>query len=231
LSPDRLRLHQSILDRIQARREKIETLSGIARVVLITPRERFAADEYVRLKVPDSLRLETRNALGGLQMLLVSREGNGVLWIPGEARTYHFDSEPGTLKRHLGIALSVPELIQFLTGSPPVISVGPEQVRSEQLQEQTVLQLPEGRRNVQKIWINTSGEITRWERLNTSGTAAMRLTFEDFREVGSIAMPFRITYTGPDDTFLTIHYRSIYINDAIEDQFFDAPAFFQLGDR
>jgi len=222
LPPDQLRLHEEILDRIAQRREKIETLSAVGRIVLITPRERFAADELVRLRPPDALRLETRDALGGLQMLLVSRDGQGMAWIPGESRGYRFSADDKALKRSLGIELSVSELIPLLTGTPPLPPAAPDALRSERVDGQIVLHLPDGRRE-QRVWVDGAGQVSRWERVGPGGRIEIRVDFSDYREEKGIAVPMAISYEGPDETTLTVRYRSMHLNEPQEERFFDPP--------
>ena len=223
IPPDQIRLHQETLARINQRRQAIETLSAVGRIVLITPRERFAADELVRLRLPDALRLETRDALGQLQMLLVSRGGEGTVWVPAESKGYRFSPSDKSLKRSLGIDLSVSELIPLLTGTPPLSPVPPEEIRSERVDDQIVLHLSDGRRRGETVWVDGAGQVSRWERTGPTGRVEIRLDFTDYQEVQGIAFPMAIGYTGPEETTLTIRYRSIHLNEPQEERFFLVP--------
>jgi outer membrane lipoprotein-sorting protein len=223
LPPEELLARQTILHQIQKRFEDIRTLSGAARVVIRTPEGRFSAEEVIRLQSPDALRLETWNSIGGLQTLIIVRGGEGVFSIPGESKTVRFSAGRGSLKRFLGVDFSVDELLQLLTGTPPLSGVEAGEVRLEYQEDRTLLRIMHGRRLIQKVWMDSSGRVLRWERFSRKGKLIETILFEDFQEVDGIPIPFQITFTGLNDTGFVLRYRSLFLNRAIEERLFDPP--------
>ncbi len=77
--------------------------------------------------------------------------------------------------------------------------------------------------------MDPSGRIVRWERNGTKENPLETLVFDDFREVEGISMPFHITYTGPEGVELALRYRSLLLNQAIEDRLFDISEVMETG--
>lgn len=221
LLPDQLLMHQKILQRMRERTQGIHTLSGIARLAIQTSQGRDSTEEVILLQPPDAIRLESWNSMGGLQLLMISKGKKGVFVVPGEFKTYEFASEPGPLKRLLGLDLSIRDLLQILMGAPPIPPLEPDQILTELETGGTVLEILQGSRVIQKVWIDLSGRIVRWERLDAKGNPMESLVFDDFQEVEGISMPFHIAYTGSGGVELTLRYRSLLLNQSIEDRLFD----------
>lgn len=221
-SPEELLVYQALLQKITERKDQIRSLTGMARVVVRTRGQGWlTAEEVIRLQAPDSLRLETLDPMGGLQILMISVGNEGLLKIPGQSKAFHFSSDRKGLKRYLGINLSAPELLQIVAGTPPLSGIAPDQILTRLEDDATVVQVYQKNRLVQRFWIASSDCIVRWERLNARGEALEELHFEDFRLVEGIAMPFLITFKGAGGDELVLRYRSLFLNREIEPRLFD----------
>jgi len=223
LTPEQIRLHREIIHQIQTRLNKIQTLSGVARVIIRTSEGTYSAEEFIRLKRPDALRLETWNPMGGLQILLVARGEQGTVVIPGEGRIYHISTEREYLKRFVGVDLTVADLYTLLTGTPPLSSAEPERIQTRQENGRTLVQILKGTRIIQKIWIDNNGRVLGWERLNTQGEPVETIVFDEFREVEGIFMPHLITFSESGGSEFVLRYRSLLLNQTIDDHLFEVP--------
>lgn len=221
LSPEQDAFHRGIIERLQAQQTGIRTLSGVARVVIETPKIRFAGNEVIHLKVPDRLYLETHDSLGGLQMLLVAQEERGVLLYPAESIERTFSPRKENLKRYFGVDLTVPELVRLLAGIPPLPPLTPEDLRSERDGDGIVLSLLSRGRVHQRVRMSGTGEILRWDRLDGRGAVDVTLFFEEFREVDGVKLPFRILLQKAGETVLRIRYRSIFLNRPLDPGLFE----------
>jgi len=221
LLPDQIILHQKMIQQMREETQRIHTLTGTARVSIRTSAGRDAMEEVILLQIPDAVRLESWNPAGGLQLLMISRGKRGVFVVPGEFKTYEFASEPGPLKRFLGLDLSIPDLIRILMGRPPLPPLEPDHILIELDHEETMLKILNDRRVIQKVWMDPAGRIIRWERLNAKGSPVETLVFDDFRAVEGISIPYHITYSGSEGVELTLRYRSLLLNQAIEGSLFE----------
>ncbi len=224
LPPAEIVRNRELLERVRARTETVETLSGLARAHIRTPEQSFAAEEFIRLRVPESLRLELHDPLGGLQLLLTVHGERGVLVLPGEGRRFRFSPYRRELKRHLGISLTAQDLLGVLMGQPPVGSWQPEKVRVETRGDKTVVFRLDNGRVVEQLTLGSDGKALRWERAETGEGATESLFFEDFRDIDGAVLPFRITLRRSDGSEFLVQYRAIHLNQPMEDRLFEVPA-------
>lgn len=222
LSPEQIVVRRTILHQLQERSDKIHSLSGAARIALRTPEGPYAVEEIIRLRLPDALRLESRDPMGGLHILLIARGTEGAVLFPGRAVNTRFSVKPGTLKRYLGLDLSFPELLGMFTGTPPLPFLEPDQIRvvKEEQDEVTRVQLLEKGRPSQEVSLDRTGRVFRWVKLDAGGEANATILFQDFREQEGITIPYEIIYQGSEGTRFTLRYWSVFLNLAIEDKLF-----------
>lgn len=231
LSPGEDAFRRGIIGRLQAQQSQVRTLSGIARVVVATPKIRFAGNEVIHLKVPDRLHLETHDPLGGLQMLLVAQGEKGFIFYPAESIKGTFSPRNKNLERWFGIDLTVPELTRLLAGTPPLPPLTPESIRSEHDGDGLVVFFLNKGRVRQRVRMNGAGEVLRWERLDGRGTVDLTLLFEEFRAVDGVRVPFRILLQKKGETVLSIRYRSVLLNRPIDPGLFEVPPALPGGEK
>ncbi len=229
LSTEQALRNQALFQSIRSRAASIGTLTGLARIRIKTPEESLAADFVILIRMPDSLRLEMHAPLGGMQWLLIIRNRRGVVWTPDRPAGKTFPVDSHVLKRYLWINLSFSEFLEALLGGPPVSDVAVTRLRSRIEDQRTVLEIVRNRHVLQRIWMDDSGEVSRWERLDREGRMTASLLFEEYTEKKGIPVPLRITYRAKDGTELILRYRSLHLNRPVEDRSFQFPEVHRRG--
>jgi len=223
LSPGEAPFHREIIGRLKAREAAVRTLSGMARVVINNLKIRFVGTEVIHLEAPDRLHLEIHDPLGGLQMLLVAKKEKGALLFPAKSSVRVFSPQKKNLYHFLGVNLTVSELIRLLAGMPPLPLLTPEKIRSERDGSAIILSFLKKGRVCQRIRMNGSGDLLRWDRLDGGGTVEESLLFGDFREVKGMRLPFRIRLEVAGETLLSLRYQSILLNRPLDPGLFQVP--------
>lgn len=229
LSSDQILENQKFLNRLDEQSQRIHSLSGLARVTIRTPDGWQTAKEVIRLEPPGSLRLETWDPMGGLQFIMIAHDGKGAVLVPGKSKPISFSLERRSLKRILGLDFSLQDLFQILGGRPPLPPLEPQEVRVEENQEGSLLRILQDGGAAQNIWMDLSGQIRRWERMDKKGEPLENLVFDDFREIDGIPVPFEIAYKKSDGSEFLLRYQSLFLNQPIEPHLFEIPG--PHGDR
>jgi outer membrane lipoprotein-sorting protein len=204
------------LDRIRSVRAK-GTLFAWARGENVT-------DIAVVAKLPDSVRLETMDAVADVTMAAGSRNGRAWVWLPMQDRIYRGRASRRTLKRLIDVDWNVSDLAHVLAGT--IDMRGSDFL----LKSGDVDGLFAVRDQPMTIKIDMKRglplRVTRYDEKRIPGHVAplYEVRFENYRDVDGIPFPFQVVAHVPGYGHrIVFAYDHVELNREIDDDIFDAP--------
>jgi hypothetical protein len=216
-----------IWQHLQVRRTVYANLKGLAQFQIQTARGGGSLDDVaVVLQHFEAIRLEGFGPFGQVVFLLVSDGQRFSFYLPHERRVLSGPVSTPQLVRLFGLRVAPRTLPYVLVGDVPLPTF-PDTGRFRYL-EADGLYLWEGEVPQEpwwyRIWFDPYRLLpVRFDLTTPADETVLQVTYEDFRRIGGITMPYRITLVQPDVARRVIwHYREVRINTDV------APALFHL---
>lgn len=227
--PTTLRLSSvdPIWQHLQARRTAYTNLKGLAQCQVHTAQGGGSLDDVtVVLQHFEALRLEGLGPFGQAVFLLVSDGQRFSLYLPHERRVMSGSVSTQQFVRLFGLLVAPRTLPYVLVGDVP-LQTFPDTGRFRYL-EADGLYLWEGEAPQEpwgyRIWFDPYRLLpVRFELATPAHEVVLQVTYEDFRRIDGMTLPYRITLVQPDvDRRVIWHYREARMHTDV------APALFHL---
>lgn len=223
----RLATAEPLWQQVAMRRQRFETLKGMAEARVYTPAQNVAVDNVVVvLRRFEAMRLEGIAALGQPLFLLVAEGGRFAFYAPQEARLLQGAASARNLERVFGITLAPSALQAMLIGDLPwaTLPVGGA-VTYRAKGNDYLWEGPDPQQaGVVRVWFDAKHlQPVRFEAEDLLGRLVLRVQYEDFQQVADVWMPYRIQVDQPlVDQRVLWHYSDVQLNVPV------APALFQV---
>lgn len=213
---------QQLLAGLEARRQALTSLRGLARVTYADSQDKGTAKQAVAVSAPDQFRLELFSPIG-IASLSVCDGHTLATYFPTDKTLYRGAATPLNVARFTRVLLSPREVASVLLGLPPL----PQQrdALSVDFDEEKgwyrcSLSLPEG--NAQVWWFEPKTLLLRrWEVTANNGVILAHLSLADYRNVNGQAFPFEIALSDKQNQQeASIHYEQVELNPSLPDTLF-----------
>jgi outer membrane lipoprotein-sorting protein len=211
---------------ITKRAEQFRNLKGTGKVRIQTWEERYRFSEAFVLETPARFRLETLGFFDQPVIFLTSDEEILALYSKKHNVSYRGVASQENLFKLSGINLTVEDVIQVLSGNPPLLS----QIDSEwgmfltDLKKYYLERVSLRDNIVQRIWFDTTTRtISNIQGYKlTNGELLLDLQFKDYRaEAGTYPIPAYILIDRPlDKTRVEIVYKYFAVNQQLDQTVF-----------
>jgi hypothetical protein len=202
-----------------------KVLTGILHVTAHLPRERHAFKIAAAAKRPDSLRLEDLSVIGLPDFMLTVKGAEIRMFLPRSGEFLIGTESSDAVRRVFPPSVKPLDLVFLLYGRPPDIT-GTKTLRGSLDGNRFRLDVYTGGNWAQSIWVDpATGRVDRLEIADRQGKTAYRARFQDFTDVGSIAVPGRIEIETADLAAVRLSLRNPDPEIAARD---DDPDFFLL---
>ena len=213
---------QELLTRLDARRQSLTSLRGLARVVYTDPRDRGTAKQAVAVAAPDRFRLELFSPIGIVS--LITCDGRALAaYFPQEKTIYRGAATPLNAARFTRVMLSAREIASLLLGLPilPLDSAaGTVGFDADRGWFRLDFPLPGG--GTYMLWFaQKTLLLTRWEMLTSDGTVLARVSLADYRRVNDQDFPFEIALSDPQGKQeASVYYERVELPPRLPDSLF-----------
>jgi len=193
----------ALLAQVQAAQEKVQRVSGRARVHIKSPRLSGSVEEFVAAEKPDRIRLETFDFFGNVAAVLVADHDRFTFYDAREKVFYRGAPTPANVSRLLPLVLPASELATIVCGSAPLLEGRAVSVTSRE--DQLLLTLAAGGTG-QRLAVGEKASVEESLLRHTEpapdGAAvetspAYDLRFDRFREVNRIRFPGQLELVAP----------------------------------
>jgi hypothetical protein len=193
----------ALLAQVQAAQEKVQRVSGRARVHIKSPQLSGSVEEFVAAEKPDRIRLETYDFFGNIAAVLVADHDQFAFYDAREKVFYRGAPTPANVSRLLPLVLPASELVTILCGSAPLLEGRAESVTSRE--GQLLLTLAAGGTG-QRLAVGEKASVEesllRRVAPGPDGAAvetspAYDLRFDRFRDVGRVRFPGLLELVAP----------------------------------
>ena len=213
---------QQLLARLDARRQALASLRGLARVVYIDTQDKGTAKQAIAVSMPDRFRLELFSPIG-IASLSTCDGHTLATYFPQEKTIYRGASTPLNVARFTRVMLAPRAVVSVLFGLPPFPQGG--EARSVSLDAERGwyrldLTLPEG--GSQLWWFEQKTLwLMRWEVLADNDAVTARMNLADYRNVNGQVFPFEIVLTDlQNHQEAAIYYERVELNPSLPDTLF-----------
>lgn len=216
---------EALFERLSADAAPGKVLTGILYVTAHLPRERHAFKIAAAAKRPDSLRLEDLSVIGLPDFMLTVKGAEIRMFLPRSGEFLIGTESSDAVRRVFPPSVKPIDLVFLLYGRPPDIA-GTKTLKSSVDGNRFRLDVYTGGNWAQSIWVDpATGRVDRLEIADRQGKTAYRARFQDFTDVGSIAVPGRIEIETADLAAVRLSLRNPDPEIAARD---DDPDFFLL---
>ena len=207
---------------LEAAQGSLRTVRGLADVRLERAGETHRFREAAVLVLPDKLRLETLQ-FGGATALVVAANGDRLAIYSLATREFGTGRASGrALEGLAGVAVEPRHLLRLLAGLPPLsfqaadprsrIEAEDGGFRAESVEEAFS----------QRLRLDAGGGVAGGELRTAAGTL-LSFRFEDRRQVGDRAFPYRVRLEQPGAARLEVAYRTLELNAPVDESVFSLP--------
>jgi outer membrane lipoprotein-sorting protein len=211
-----------LLASLEARRQALTSLRGLARVVYADQQDKGTAKQAVAVAAPDRFRLELFSPVG--IALLVTSDGHTLAaYSPQDKTIYRGAATPLNVARFTRVMLSTREIAGLLLGLPVLAlngEAGTVRLDPDTGRYRLAFPLPGGGTLV--LWFDQKALLlTRWEVLAGDGATLSRVSLADYRAVNGQAFPFEIVLSdaqGKQEA--SIYYERVELNPPLPDSLF-----------
>jgi len=213
---------QQLLATLDARRQALTSLRGLARVVYADTQDKGTARQAVAVSAPDRFRLELFSPIGIVSLSACDGQTLSA-YFPREKTIYRGAATPLNVARFTRVMLSPREVASVLFGLPThpqdngTLSVNLDPERSWY---RLTLNLPEGGSHV--WWFEQKTlQLMQWEAVASNGSVVARMNVADYRDVNGQAFPFEIVLADvQSQQRASIYYERVELNPALPDTLF-----------
>ena len=213
---------QQLLAGLEARRQTLTSLRGLARVTYADSQDKGTAKQAVAVSAPDRFRLELFSPIG-IASLSVCDGHALAAYFPTDKTLYRGAATPPNIARFTRVMLSPREVASVLLGLPQLPSQGEARtvsLDSERGWYRLDLLQPEGGGQVwwfePKTWL-----LMRWEILADNGTVAARVNLADYRTINGQVFPFEIVLADlRSKQAASVFYEQVELNPSLSDTLF-----------
>lgn len=200
----------------------IRTLRGLADVRLERAETNQRFREAAVLALPGKLRLETLQ-FGGATALILATDGERLaIYSLATQEFHHGRASARALAGLTGVAVDPGHLVRLMAGLPPLaFQAADPRSRLEPEGDGFVAESVDGA-FLQRLRLDAGGGVVGGE-LRTAAGPAFIFAFEDPRQVGSRAFPFRLRLEQPGGGRVDLTYRNVELNPPVDDAVFSLP--------
>ena len=206
-----------LLQRVEARNQRIHSIRALARVTINLGEQRFRLEEIIIVKKPTSLRVEALSLIG--QPLLYLTTGGEVfeILIPGENRFYRGASSSEHLSTLFPFCRGIKEIIPLMVGEMSWVDDERLVIYYSQRDRLYIIKedTPEGSSRI--LWINPFHfALVRAAELDRQQNPQWEVLFSNFRKRNGIFFPTNIEFRNPiSDSRIKIHLSEWEINPSL----------------
>lgn len=215
-------LESELLSSLDARRQAVTSLRGLARVVYADPQEQGTARQAIAVETPDQFRLELFSPVG--IALLTACDGQTLAaYVPQEKTLYRGAATPMNIARFIRIPLAARDITSLLLGLPVLPTH--EEIGSAHADPDTggyQLTVGSAGHETHTLWFDRQRRLlTRWEAHAPDGALLARVIFADYRKVGGQYFPFEIVMSDTQTKQeASIYYERVELNPPLPDTLF-----------
>jgi len=213
-----------VLQQVDARRQFLQGLKGLARTKLTSPEKSFSASQVLFARRPGFLRAETLSPLGTPALYAVTDGQKLNVYHPSENRYYEGSFQAGSFSLGVPPDLTSEEVVSFLLGEVPRTDYEKVSIRAEREKGLWVLDLEAAsREESQTLWVHPrSFYLLRAEFRRPR--FSYRAEFTGFEPVNDILFPRRMLLVSDDpQTRIAVEFYELELNPAWDPQDFVLP--------
>lgn len=222
LSSENLPLPQDLLRGIETRRHALTSLRGLARVVYKDTQEKGTAKQAIAVAAPDRFRWELFSPIG--VAALVTSDGKTLsTYFPSDKVLYRGGATAENVARFTRVALSPPEIVGLLLGTPVLPAVGDTcSVAIDTKQNWYHLRCQANDKRGLALWFEPQTlQLRRMELYSENGAATKKMDLADYRSIGSQLFPFEVTLSDfHSQQQASIFYERVELNSNPADSIF-----------
>lgn len=184
---------QELLGKLDARRQSLTSLRGLARIVYKDTQEKGTAKQAIAVSAPDRFRWELFSPVG-VAALVTSDGIRLATYFPSEKVLYRGHATPINVLRFTRVLLSPREIVGLLLGAP-VLPPTTEACTVEYATENAWFRLhcPTAEHTDVTLWFEQATlQLRRTEMQAADGTLSKRMDLSDYRAVSGQMFPFEI---------------------------------------
>jgi outer membrane lipoprotein-sorting protein len=205
---------QQFIATLETRRQSLQSLRGLARVVYKDPTDSGTAKQAVAVAAPDHFRLELFSPIG--IALLATCDGQTLAaYAPQEKIIYRGDATPLNTARFTRVMLSNREIVSLLLGLPALSleqSSGAGHLDPDTGWYRYTTVLPDGDRHI--LWFELQSRVVRqWDKRDKNDAVLVRMRLAEYRAINSQLFPFEIELVdGEGKQEVSIFYERVELN-------------------
>jgi len=181
------------LSKLEARRQALTSLRGLARVVYKDTNEKGTAKQAIAVAAPDRFRWELFSPIG-VAALVTSNGTRLSTYFPSEKILYRGAATAENVARFTRVFLSPREIVGLLLGAPvlPLTAEACTVHFDADLGWRQVTCLSSGKEKISLWFEPQTFQLRRVEMRAADETVAKRMELSDYRPVGNYLFPFEI---------------------------------------
>lgn len=215
-----------LLGKLDARRQSLTSLRGLARIVYKDTQEKGTAKQAIAVSAPDRFRWELFSPVG--VAALVTSDGTKLAtYFPSEKVLYRGAATPINVLRFTRVLLSPREIVGLLLGAP-ILPPATDACTVEYATDNDWYRLhcPASGQASVTLWFDQSiWQLRRVEMQTVDGTVSKRIDMADYRAVGEQTFPFEIVlFDLQGQQQASIFYERVELNPNPPDSIFTLAA-------
>lgn len=193
LSAENFPLPQDLLRGLEARRQAITSLRGLARVVYKDTQEKGTAKQAIAVAAPDRFRWELFSPIG-VAALVTSNGKTLSTYFPSDKVLYRGGATAENVARFTRVALSPREIVGLLLGTPVLPLMGDTcTVSLDSHLNWYRLHCQATGENGVALWFEPQTfQLRRMELYSENSVATKRMDLADYRAIGDQLFPFEV---------------------------------------
>ena len=223
ISDDKALLNEITME-LRARFNLLGTLSTAMNVMIETKEGKQEIREHLRYKRPDKLRINAYGPLGGTRAIALTTEKTFTLYYVPENEAIKAPLTDEVLTKIFGMDLRISDIRSAIFANP-LLDGNIRNIQVISTDGKYLLTRPSSRQeHREEIIVATKKDefiVTDWKILDSMGNIAQHIEFKDYREVGGIVRPLKVSIRRPaEGTLITFQSVRPEVNADIKDKFF-----------
>ena len=206
---------EDVINRVSGADDPKKTLKAVARIAVNTPGKRYSIKVALLTKRPSFFKVTSIPVIGPPNFFLSVMGDSLKVFLPKKREFYIGSSTGKNIAIFFPINLKAEDIVSILFGIPPPVKGENITLRGDVEEGLYRIDVISQDKKAQSLWVDTStGNLTRMEVFNDEGGILYRARLEDYRQVGEIRVPGRITITGneADSSSVRIRYSDIQLS-------------------